>query len=284
MRRVAVFVDAGYLWVQLSHIVHGSTFAQGKMPGRSSITIDFPRMREGLIAQVTAQFPTINLLRIYWYDGPGPHGKTPGHNSIEELDDIKLRLGTRNGVGDQKAVDGLIIADIIAMAQSKAISDALLISGDADLTPGVAAAQGLGIRVHLLTMGPSNSTSPFLRAEVDCKAHWDDTEVKKFASASAPAHNGSTQSVPLQSLSSAHAVQSAVTIPEWMNEAATLVLSTIETGRLFSLSKSGAVPKEIDIQLLREGCKKSGLSSLDETQKRTLRATFRSKIPVAKPQ
>lgn len=132
MRRVAVFVDAGYLWVQLLHIVHGSTFAHGKIPSRSSVSIDYPRMREGLIAQVATQFPGINLLRIYWYDGPGPHGKTPGHNSIEELDDVKLRLGTRNGVGDQKAVDGLIIADIIGMAQSKAISDALLISGDAD--------------------------------------------------------------------------------------------------------------------------------------------------------
>lgn len=168
------------------------------------------------------------------------------------------------------------------MAQSKAISDALLISGDADLTPGVAAAQGLGIRVHLLTMGPSNSTSPFLRAEVDCKAHWDDTEVKKFASA---AVNGSTQSVPSQSpSSSAPTVQPAATNSTWMDEAATLVLSKIDTARLSSLPKNGAVPRDIDIQLLREGCNKSGLRSLDETQKRELRVTFRSKISAAKPQ
>jgi hypothetical protein len=35
--------------------------------------------------------------------------------SVEELDDFKLRLGTRTGAGDQKAVDGLIIADLISL-------------------------------------------------------------------------------------------------------------------------------------------------------------------------
>jgi len=271
MRRVAVFVDAGYLWVQLSHIVHG------KITGRNKVSIDYPRMREGLIAQVTAQFPGVNLLRIYWYDGPGQHGKTPGHNSIEELDDIKLRLGTRNGVGDQKAVDGLIIADIIAMAQSKAISDSLLISGDADLTPGVAAAQGLGIRVHLLTMGPSNSTSPFLRAEVDCKAHWDDMEVKKFASAITS--NVVTQQTTTQPFASTVSVtQPTATTTSWMDETVTLVFSNLDQTQLSSLSKNGVVPKDIDLVLLREGCKKAGVRSLEENQKRQLRTKLRGKI------
>lgn len=69
-----------------------------------------------------------------------------------------------------------------------------------------------------------------------------------------------------------------------MDEAAILVLAKIDTVRLSSLPKNGAVPRDIDIQLLREGCKKSGLRSLDETQKRELRVTFRSKISAAKPQ
>ena len=43
------------------------------------------------------------------YDGPHRTlGKSRGHKAIEELDDFKLRLGTLNGVGEQKAVDGLI--------------------------------------------------------------------------------------------------------------------------------------------------------------------------------
>lgn len=274
MRRIAVFVDAGYLWVQLSHIVHGH------ITGRNKVLIDYPRMREGLLAQVSAQFPAVNLLRIYWYDGPGPHGKTPGHNSIEELDDVKLRLGTRNGVGDQKAVDGLIIADMIAMAQSRAISDALLISGDADLTPGVAAAQGLGIRVHLLTMGLSNATSPFLRSEVDCKAHWDDIEVKKFASA-IPTQIAAQQTAIQTIVSSATAVQPVVTTT-WMDETVTSVFSNLNQSQLLSLSRNGSIPKDIDLLLLKEGCKKSGMRSLEEIQKRQLRTKLRGKIQSAK--
>src|SRR3546814_4680835 len=70
------------------------------------------------------------------------------HVAIDDLDDFKLRLGTRNTYGDQKAVDGLIIADLVSLAQSRAIASAIVVSGDADLTPGVMAAQGLGMRVH----------------------------------------------------------------------------------------------------------------------------------------
>lgn len=275
MRRVAVFVDAGYLWVQLSHIIHG------RITSRPKVTIDYPRMHEGLLHQVATQFNGIDLLRVYWYDGPGAHGKTQDHTSIEDLDDFKLRLGTRNGAGDQKAVDGLIIADMIAMAQSKAISDALLISGDADLTPGVAAAQNLGIRIHLLTMGPANATSPYLKAEVDFKAHWDDMEVKKFASASIVAN---TQPVA----GSTPAVSPAVSAPQpaaisatWMDEAASFVLAKLDQAQFPSLTKVGGLPKDVDTQLLREGCKRSGLKTLDEEQKRTLRAKLRSKIPSA---
>lgn len=277
MRRVAVFVDAGYLWVQLSHIVHGSFTKKN----RSSVLIDHPGMRQGLLDQVAIQFPDVNLLRIYWYDGPGPSGKTSGHCAIEELDDFKLKLGTRNMVGDQKAVDGLIIADMIAMAQSKAISDALLISGDADLTPGVAAAQALGIRVHLLTMGSSNATSPYLKAEVDFKAHWDDIAVKKFASANIS--NGSAQQAAVQSLASpttAPIAQSATTTTTaWMDEVVASVFSKIKPEELQSLSGNSPIPKNLDRQLLRKGCQKAGAASLTEDQKRQLRTKLRSKFP-----
>ena len=92
-----------------------------------------------------------------------------------------MRLGTLNGVGEQKAVDGLIIADMIGLAQSRVITDALLVSGDADLTPGVLAAQNLGVRVHLLSMGPPEATSPYLKAEVDCKFFWRDESITTFA-------------------------------------------------------------------------------------------------------
>ena len=57
------------------------------------------------------------------------------------------------------------------MAQNRAISEALLVSGDVELTPGVIAAQNLGLRVTLRSMGSSAATSPYLKAEVDRKLH-----------------------------------------------------------------------------------------------------------------
>jgi uncharacterized LabA/DUF88 family protein len=201
MRRVGVFVDAGYFWVQTTHVVLG---ARGL---RSSVVIDYPVLRKELLSLVDAEFPASNLLRAYWYDGPGHAGKMQDHVEIERLDDFKLRLGTRNTAGSQKAVDGLIIADLIALAQAKAITDALLLSGDADLTPGMVAAQALGIRVHLLTMGPTAATSPHLSAEADRKAHWDGAIVMHFARTSASACMG--VALPLQGAPAAAPTQRA---------------------------------------------------------------------------
>ena len=122
MGRIAVFVDAGYFWVQAVHIVHG------KKMGREQILVNYPSMRSEFLDEIKAQFPANDLLRIYWYDGPALQGKADSHVSVEELDDFKLRLGTRTGTGDQKAVDGLIIADLISLAQSKSISNAIVVS------------------------------------------------------------------------------------------------------------------------------------------------------------
>lgn len=177
MNQVAVFVDAGYFWVQAAEV------ACGKKAPRRQLKIDYEALRHELTSTLEEQFPNRPLLRVYWYDGPLPNGsKGSQHLAIEELDDFKLRLGTRNGKGNQKGVDGLIIADLIALAQSKAISAAVILSGDADLTPGVTAAQNLGIRVHLLSMGSKKATSPYLRAEVDCKIQWESNTVKRFVS------------------------------------------------------------------------------------------------------
>jgi len=176
MSRVAVFIDAGYFWVQAMHVVFG---ARGP---RSSLTIDYPALHKKVLDEVAAQFPGKDLLRVYWYDGPDANGsKGPDHLAIDLLDDFKLRLGTRNVTGQQKAVDGMLISDLLTFAQSRAIENAILITGDADLTPGVVSAQALGLRVHLIIIGPPASTSPYLAAEVDKKVVWDPSVVASFA-------------------------------------------------------------------------------------------------------
>lgn len=175
MGRIAVFVDAGYFWVQCSQLLYGE-----KKP-RASVDMDSAAMRGALLGKLPEWAPGSSLLRVYWYDGLG-HGNqpTPKHHEIAMLDDFKIRYGTINSDGRQKAVDGLIIADLLQLAQNKAIDSALIISGDADLAPGVTAAQMLGVRIHLLEIGPRTSSSPNLLEAADRKDKWDDEEVRGF--------------------------------------------------------------------------------------------------------
>lgn len=258
MSRVAVFVDAGYFWVQAAQILIGH-----KAP-RDRVDLNYPSMRSEFLDEIKAQFPDASLLRIYWYDGPGTVGKTDAHRSIEDLDDFKLRLGTRNGSGEQKAVDGLIIADLISLAQSKSIASAVLVSGDADLTPGVQAAQSLGIRVHLLSMGPSNATSPFLRAEVDQKKHWDDSTVKKFVSAKIPAAvtaiATATTTVVEVSMPSTTPPDAPKSVEDALKPVAADFVEALAPAQRVVLKSVGgnALPHELDAVLLTQARKRLG--------------------------
>ena len=111
VERVAAFVDAGYFWVQLSYLLYG------EKRKREDILIDAPKMRESLINEIHSQFSDCSLLRIYWYDGRDPRGLvTEQHQALARLDDIKMRYGTLNAYGQQKGVDGLLMADLLAWA------------------------------------------------------------------------------------------------------------------------------------------------------------------------
>ena len=171
--RYAIFADAGYLWVQFGFIL------QGQQTPRIRIKVDIPKFAEKLQDIASKIFPGKELLRIYWYDGVVA-GLNPSefNQKLAAQDGFKLRYGTVNSVGQQKGVDGLLIADLLSLGQNRAISDALIISGDGDLAPGVAAAQALGIRVHRLELGPSEATSPILRNEVDANEVWRSEDVR----------------------------------------------------------------------------------------------------------
>ena len=58
MRRVAVFVDAGYFWVQACNQVLGR---QGR---RNEIVVDYGLLRESFLQEVANQFPGATLLRV----------------------------------------------------------------------------------------------------------------------------------------------------------------------------------------------------------------------------
>ena len=173
MDRVAVFVDAGYLFAQ------GSKELSGTKLTRSECELDHSAVRSALrdYAEAAASLP---LLRIYWYDGTS-QGPTPQHIALANQPDVKVRLGFVNSQGQQKGVDSLIVTDMITLARNRAMGACVLLSGDEDLRVGVQQAQEYGIRVHLLGIRPSRgSQSSFLREEADRVDEWTSAELSAF--------------------------------------------------------------------------------------------------------
>lgn len=176
MDRIAVFVDAGYLFAQ------GSTALTGSKKQRTSIVLNAPAAIDALKRVSSLRAPDCRLLRVYWYDGAvGGMRPTTDQALLANLDDVKLRLGFVNSSGQQKGVDSLIVTDLIELARLKSISDAILLSGDEDVRVGVQIAQNYGVRVHLLGIAPSRgSQSHQLLQEADTTTEWDAAAIGAF--------------------------------------------------------------------------------------------------------
>lgn len=146
MDRLAIFVDAGYLMSQL-----GKIKTNGERANRATLGIVDPRQLAQLLIDTSKKLIGNQcLLRLYWYDGAKNGQLTAEHRAIVSVDDIQLRLGSINNVGQQKGVDSRIVTDLIDLAQKHAISDAVVVSGDADLAVGIEIAQRSGVRIGLL--------------------------------------------------------------------------------------------------------------------------------------
>lgn len=172
MSRVAVFVDAGYLFAAGSVAITGATLRRNEIDLRRSETIEKLRLA------ARDRTPGATLLRIYWYDGVPPTGPSNVQQSLADMDDVKLRLGIINLSGQQKGVDSLIVTDMVELARNRAITDAVLMSGDEDVRIGVQIAQSFGVRVHLLGIEPSRGNQArSLRQESDTTAEWSKSDI-----------------------------------------------------------------------------------------------------------
>lgn len=181
MSRVAIFVDAGYLFAQ------GSTALVGEKQRRPDVKINVTAAVSELVATAQAKCPDMRLLRIYWYDAPPRTGTSTEHSALAYTDYVKLRLGVLNGQGQQKGVDSLIVTDLIELARNKSICDAVLLSGDEDVRIGVQIAQNFGVGVHLIGIHPARgSQSALLRQEADTTTEWDRDVLTRFMTVSAP--------------------------------------------------------------------------------------------------
>ena len=176
MKRVGIFVDAGYLFAQ------GSACLQGNKAKRENIRLDHVKLLAILRTLAHKVQPIASLLRIYWYDGTS-RGPTLDHRTLADLDDVKLRLGFINSVGQQKGVDSLLVTDLVELSRNGAICDALLLGGDEDLRIGVQIAQSFGVRLHLIGIEPSRASQSLqLRQEVDTKHEIPSIQVSDFLS------------------------------------------------------------------------------------------------------
>jgi uncharacterized LabA/DUF88 family protein len=179
MERVAVFVDAGYLYAGGAKSVSGLDGTK-----RHDITLNIA----GIVVFLIGKAESISqqkLLRIYWYDAAPSSRLTTDHQILASSDNVKLRLGVINGFGEQKGVDGKIITDLAELSRNRAFSDAVLLGGDEDLRIGVELAQEFGSRVHLLTIEGSSS-SPTLRQESDTVTVIAREEMQSFITVRAP--------------------------------------------------------------------------------------------------
>lgn len=287
MNRVAVVVDAGYVWAQLSLAL------VGKHGSRRDVFFDFAAFRALIKETVATQFDTPReLLRIYWFDAADPGMRSPAHIQIGLLSDYKLRMGFINEHGHQKAVDGLITTEIFALAQNRAVSDILLITGDADLSPAVAAAQQMGLRVHLVALDTLDATSGHLVAEADHVALWNKATLQSFASLTDVGRVKADTEVALgtdrpasglchlsdgtglmESLPALNMTDLALKVVEQLRQSAPALVQNYKAG-------SVSIPHEID-RIVLAICKSLANRFLDPNEKRELRTRVKEILDAA---
>ncbi|RXT63037.1 NYN domain-containing protein [Pseudomonas syringae] len=179
MNRLGIFVDAGYLFAQ------GSNAITGDVVKRKLLSLNEQAVITQLIQTAEALSGGTPLLRIYWYDAIGPTGPTLEQKRLGNSNNVKVRMGTLNGSGEQKGVDSMIVIDMIELARNHAIADAVLISGDEDVRVGVQFAQNYGVRVHLIGIAnqdaKSNQSSSLIQ-EADTHTEWAPEIINSFLS------------------------------------------------------------------------------------------------------
>jgi hypothetical protein len=270
MSRVAVFVDAAYLFGQ------GSAALNGAKVSRSLLSLDAPAAIMELKAIAAEKSADAPLLRLYWYDTAlGSRGITAEQAALANADHVKLRLGFANRSGQQKGVDSLIVADLVELARNRAIGDAVLLSGDEDVRVGVQIAQSFGVRVHLLGIVPSRgSQSHQLIQEADTTSEWDRATVARFLSiksASAPAR---IVEISVGTSVANHTTDGVLrTVGRVAEEfAARLDRSAVADLQAF-WSTAWGVPRDLDGKLLAS-CRLALGRDLDIPEKRYMRKRF----------
>lgn len=158
LERTLVFVDTSYLLA--------SFYNSWETGARAQLEIDLPEVVNNLGSMVENQLGN-RIHRQYWYDGIPDTGPLRYQRALRTCDGVQLRTGQLIEWGErrtQKAVDTRLVADMILAAMKQQVTDFVLVSGDADMIPGVQEAVNAGVRVHLYGFGWDSMSSALRHA------------------------------------------------------------------------------------------------------------------------
>ena len=169
LERTVVYVDTSYLLA--------SFYNSWEIGARAQLEIDLPEVvaiLDGMISNQLGQ----RVHRQNWYDGIPDTGPHRYQRALRTCEGVQLRTGQLIEWGErrtQKAVDTRLVADMVTTACKQQFTDIVLVSGDADMIPGVQEATNAGIRVHLYGFG-WDSMSAALRHACDTTTILDPRE------------------------------------------------------------------------------------------------------------
>lgn len=158
LERTLVFVDTSYLLA--------SFYNSYETGARAQLEIDLPEVVNTLSSMIEAQLGN-GIHRQYWYDGIPDTGPHRYQRALRTCDGVQLRTGQLIEWGErrtQKAVDTRLVADMVVSAMKQQVTDFVLVSGDADMIPGVQEAVTNGVRVHLYGFGWDSMSSALRHA------------------------------------------------------------------------------------------------------------------------
>lgn len=194
-----------------------------------------------------------------------------------------MRLGRINSAGQQKGVDTLMVRDLMVLSQERSIQRAVVLSGDEDLREGIEYAQDRGVRVAVVGIdtGGDLSQSPELVREAD-EALVLPTDilsntlvrvapvvpVGSIAVPARPVLSSNRPSGPPAALASnPFAVHAAAFTRAWLAKAPSGALANLVVAR-------PAIPRDLDAQMLRFAVEQSGVRTIEEDDRRAMRAAF----------
>lgn len=158
LERTLVLVDTSYLLASFYNSWEEGARGQLEI-SLATVVHRLDQVAHGLVDQP--------VQRQNWYDGIPDSGPHRYQRTLRVIEGVQLRAGQLIEWGErrtQKAVDTLLVADMIQAAYKGQCSDMVLVTGDADMIPGVRVAVDAGVRMHLVGFGWDSISSALRHA------------------------------------------------------------------------------------------------------------------------